>query len=323
MDNLTAQLQEVLGENLNAAVEDEAGTGDENHREDLLAEDENLDEAVEGDVESEDDGVIRTIADLAEANEWDAEDLYALEVSFRDDDKPLPIGQLKDEIERTRRERNELAQRMQVQQQQMAELQQMAQGQQGQDAQVMQMHGQYRVLEGYLSSPELAQLKTKDPGAAALKVQEVQQLMGNIQNQMAQYQQNQMAMQQHFRQQSIAEGQQVLRQHIPEWSDPKVEQAEKRGIAQVFLDAGYNEQEVAGLTDPKAVMIARELMHLRALHSAGKKAVKQVKASPKRSLKGGRLGKSKTGANRLAERARQTGNKRDVTHAARALLFGD
>ena len=315
MESLREQLQEALAEERAATVTEDAATEE---AEELQAVDEDQVDAEQGETDGENDREVRLLTDLAEALEWEPEDLYSLEVAMPGEESPIAIGELKNTAIDARRERDELAKRMQDQQQQMAQMQQMLQGQQGQDAVIAQMQGQYKVLEGYLSSPELAELKKADPGGAALRVQEVQQSLQNIQNQMGQYQQQQAMMQQQMLQQSLYEGQQFLRQQIPEWSNPEVEKAEKQEVTQVFLSAGYTPEQVSQITDPKAVLLARELAQLRKLNNAGKKAALKVRQSPKRTLKGGRM-VDVDKSQKLVDRAMKTRSKGDILAAARAL----
>ena len=276
------------------------------------------------DIEAEgtdDEGEIRTLADLAEANGWDAEELYALEMAMPDSDTPIPLGKLKDEITTGRRERESLQQSVQEQARQLEMVQAQAQNNAMADQQMVNMQGQINVLGGFLQSPEFEALKKQDPGAAALKSQEVQQHMGNLSNQMQQYQYQMQQQQSYAQQQTLEGGQQYLHQAIPEWSNPEVESAEKLEIAHAFIDSGYNQNDVAAMADPRAVMMVRELVQLRKQLGAGKKAVTQVRQSEKRSLRGGKLHKVSNKSN-LVKRAKTTGSRNDVTAAAKAILFG-
>lgn len=274
--------------------------------------------AEEGSQEEHD---IRSIADLAEANEWDVEDLYALEIAMPDQDDPIPIGKVKDEITQMRRDREELVKNLEQHAQQLQQVQAQAVQSQQADQHVAQMAGQISVLQGFLESPELQKLKEADPGGAALKVQEVNQMINGLSQQVQGYQQNLYQQQEMQRQQQLMGGEQYLRQQIPEWSDPQVEKTEKQAVAQAFLKAGYSQQDVSQMSDPRAVMLVRELVRLRQQVGAGKQAAKQVRQSAKRSLRGGRLSKG-AGKQAAVQRAKKTGSKADITAAARAILTG-
>lgn len=65
---------------------------------------------------------------------------------------------------------------------------------------------------------------------------------------------------------------------IPEWADPAKKVAIQRDIAKTLTDAGYTASELAGLTDHRALLVARDAMLWRK-HQAlqGKKAPPAIK----------------------------------------------
>ena len=312
--SLNEQISALAGQ-LNQPAEEAEELGNE---ELLDGEGENQEVAEEVDQEEHD---IRSLADLAEANEWDIDELYQLEIAMPDSDDPIPIGKVKDEITQMRRERETLVKNLEQHAQQLQEVQAQAVQAQQADQHVAQMVGQISVLQGYLSSPELQKLKDADPGGAALKVQEVNQMINQLGQQVQGYQQNLYQQQQAQRQQQLMGGEQYLRQQIPEWADATVEKAEKQAVAQAFLEAGYSQADVAQMSDPRAVLMVRELVQLRRQLGAGKQAAKQVRQSAKRSLRGGRLSKG-AGKQAAVQRAKKTGSRDDITAAARAILTG-
>ena len=273
------------------------------------------------DAEDGDEGEIRTLSDLIEANGWDAEELYSLEMAMPDSEEAIPLGKLKDELTTARRERESLVQGIEERDRQLQMAQAQAQNAVPYDQNMMQMQGQINVLQGFLQSPDYANLKKEDPGAAALKAQEIQQAMGGLQQQMQQYQQQQQQQTAAQRQQNLAQASQYLSEQIPEWRDPAVARAEKQEITKAIMDAGYTAADLTGLSDPRVVMLMRELVSLRRQVGAGKVAGQAVRQSPKASLRGGRIkGGGKKAQINAINKAKKTGSKQDVLAAQRAVV---
>lgn len=314
METLSEQINQIAGQ-INSGPEVDEVDSDEQ----LLDGEGEIQEVAEE--EGSDEQEIRTLADLAEANDWDAEELYALEIAMPDSDEPVPIGKVKDEVTRMRREREELQRSLEQHASQLQQAQAMAAQSMQADQQMAQLAGQISVLQEFLQSPELKAMKDKDPGAAALKVQEVQGMIGNLSQQAQGYQQNLSQQAQMQRSQQLQGGEQYLRQQVPEWADPQVERAEKAQVAQAFLEAGYSQADVSQMADPRAVLLVRELVQLRQQVKGGKQAAKQVRQSAKRSLRGGRLNRGTQKA-AAVRKAKTTGKRDDITAAARAILTG-
>jgi len=273
------------------------------------------------DAEDGDEGEIRTLSDLIEANGWDAEELYSLEMAMPDSEEAIPLGKLKDELTTARRERESLVQGIEERDRQLQMAQAQAQNAVPYDQNMMQMQGQINVLQGFLQSPDYANLKKEDPGAAALKAQEIQQAMGGLQQQMQQYQMQQQQQTAAQRQQNLAQASQYLSEQIPEWRDPAVARAEKQEITKAIMDAGYTAADLTGLSDPRVVMLMRELVSLRRQVGAGKVAGQAVRQSPKASLRGGRIkGGGKKAQINAINKAKKTGSKQDVLAAQRAVV---
>jgi len=271
--------------------------------------------------EEEAGGEIHNLADLARENEWDVDELYALEVEMPDGAEPVALGKVKDEITNVRRQAATLQQKVQEQSAMLQQAQ--AAQQQGQqvDQAVMQAQGEVQALNMQAQSVNWQELEKEDPGKAALMRQKFSEAIGVAQQKVGYAEQQSQQRNAYQSQQQLAQGQQYLHQHIPEWNDAGVAKTERQEIAQMLVNEGYNPNDVGRIADPIAVKLARELVSLRKQVAGGRKAAEQVRQSPQKSLRGGKLGnKSLTRERKLTERAKSTGSKNDTLAAARAIL---
>lgn len=74
---------------------------------------------------------------------------------------------------------------------------------------------------------------------------------------------------------------------LPSWKDPEKAQAEKTAIAKHLIERGYTPEEVASLSDHKAVVIAREAMLYRQMMAKAKETTQAVSKLPPRMEKPG------------------------------------
>lgn len=312
--DLNTQLAEALGETPVEEVVEEVVELEGQEGEVILEDEEEL---------IDDDGEILTIADLARVNDWDASELYALNVNFAEGEEPISIGGMKDEISASRKNAEMQSQQLANYEQQMQQLQQQAQASYGDDQYVQQMMGKMQALEGFLVSPMLEQMKNDNPGGASLKIQEVNDLIQRTGGEIQQYQYDMQQQQQYASQQNMMGAQQYLSEHIPEWNDPVVANSEKAEVAEAFIQAGYNQQDVSQLSDPRAVMMARELVMLRKQVAGGADAIHQVQQSPRRSLRAARgitqANQKKMQLGKVLAKA-QTGSRKDKVSASVALI---
>ena len=111
---------------------------------------------------------------------------------------------------------------------------------------------------------------------------------------------------------------QALSKALPEWSDEAKANKEKQAIAADLKARGYSEREIQGLSDHKAVLLARDAMLYRAMTAKNATAEKQVRAAPKIIKPGSTQSASRLNAVQKAKQeVRQTGSRDSV---ARYLL---
>lgn len=73
---------------------------------------------------------------------------------------------------------------------------------------------------------------------------------------------------------------QALLRAIPEWTDAGKAESEREAIKADLRSRGYTDRDIAGLSDHKAVLLARDAMLYRQM-KAGNPVEKQVRAAPK------------------------------------------
>lgn len=309
-------MPQSLSEQLQQAIHGENQPGQEE-----TAVDENAVVETAEDEDSE-EAEIRTLADLAEANEWDISDLYGLEMGVQGDGEDVfSVGELKDKYQAGKSKFSELEQSYQKQTEQLQQMQQQAGQSQQVDAYLRTTMGKVDAINQFLQSPDLQKLRQDDPTAGLVKTQEAKDARDNLIREGNNYYQQQQQQQQIQLQQNLQQATQAVAQGIPSWNDPEVATREKAEIAQSFVKYGYTEADVAGLTDPRQVMIMHRLNAVEKLLGAGAGAANKVRQSPKRSLRGGKIRKGNA-KNSAVARAKETGRRQDVTAAAKAILFG-
>jgi hypothetical protein len=168
-------------------------------------------------------------------------------------------------------------------------------------------------------------LRQNDPAEFAARdaeykaqYQQLQQHKQYALQQMAAAQQQQDA----YRQQVIVpQQQQLVRDAIPEWSDPKVADAERRQLAEYLINSNsYTPEEISGLDDHRAVIIARKAMLYDAQQAKAKETRTKVKDLPKvKDLKPGNRksadAKRKAKRTDSLKRLRKTGSIHDAVAA--------
>lgn len=259
-----------------------------------------------------------TLEEVLTDAEWSQEDFYNLKMKSPLSGEEVTLQEWKDAGTAAQRDAEALQRKYDQQAEQMRQMQQQTQVAQQQDQTLMQMQGQSQAIDAYLQSPEYAQLKVDDPGQAALRGQEALNFKAKIQQQAQQHSYQQQQQRQQADMQRQQRGAEYLVQHIPEWRDEAVKKEEQRVIAEAFQGAGYTQQDISSLSDPRAVMLVRELVSLRKQVAGGKVAAEKVRQTPKRSLRTGRFvnGGAKK---RTVDRAKQTGSRADTMAAARAI----
>ena len=80
---------------------------------------------------------------------------------------------------------------------------------------------------------------------------------------------------------SLESERQALLQAIPAWSDDSKAEAERNAIKADLAARGYSNADIAGLSDHKAVLLARDAMLYRQMKDKATTAITQVRAAPK------------------------------------------
>lgn len=137
--------------------------------------------------------------------------------------------------------------------------------------------------------------------AYQVKVQEVNQAQNYIQQQ----QSSQAAA-------SLDLERQALKSACPAWNNDAVAAKEKQQITADLLSRGYTQADVQGLSDHKAVLLARDAMLYRQMKAANSTAEKQVRQAPK-IVKPGSTGAHSTSAvQKIHQEVRRSGSKQSV-----------
>ena len=120
----------------------------------------------------------------------------------------------------------------------------------------------------------------------------------------------------------ISAEQDKLKAALPEWTDPekaKVETAKLRAHLKTY---GFSDEEISGVVDHRAVLLARDAMQYRELQRAPS-AKTQAKVAPIRTAKPGAAPPPpppNARVQKLIEQSAKTGKQRDVAKAVEALL---
>jgi len=127
-------------------------------------------------------------------------------------------------------------------------------------------------------------------------LQKVQQEQQNLQHQ------NNLQ-QQELMQKHIAEEQVKLTKAIPEWKDEKVANVDKRNIVTFAKRFGFNEQELNGATDHRAILMLYKAMKFDELETKKPLVKKKVRKAPKMTKSGKKLTTQKTLAKGKVDKA--------------------
>lgn len=134
------------------------------------------------------------------------------------------------------------------------------------------------------------------------KVSEVNQAQSYIQQQQSQ---NSVA--------SLESERQALVKACPEWGSEAVATKEKQAIAADLLSRGYTQADIQGLSDHKAVLLARDAMLYRQQKAASSTTEKQVRQAPK-IIKPGSTSQTnqRSSIQKIHQEVRRTGSRQSV-----------
>jgi hypothetical protein len=198
-------------------------------------------------------------------------------------------------------------------------------------AQAMQQHyGQQ--LQQYQS--RLAQMQPAQPDPALIESDPVnylrqQQAWNSWQGQMAQahneaqaLQAQQSQQQQQFTSQRLIHEAQALAKALPEFADASKAQATKEEISQYLQKAGFSSEEVSGVADHRAVVLARKAMlYDQMMGKQSAAADKVVNLPPKAPQRPGVSQTATTdGRSRAMQSLKRSGSLNDAANAFAAML---
>lgn len=133
------------------------------------------------------------------------------------------------------------------------------------------------------------------------KVQDINQTQSHIQQQQSQ----QTAA-------SLESERQALMNACPEWSSEAVATKEKQQIAADLKARGYTERDIQGLSDHKAVLLARDAMLYRQGKAASNVAEKQIRAAPKIIKPGSTASRNTNHIQKIHQEVRRTGSRQST-----------
>lgn len=133
------------------------------------------------------------------------------------------------------------------------------------------------------------------------KVQDINQTQSHIQQQ----QQQQTAA-------SLESERQALLNAVPEWNNEAVATKEKQAIFADLKARGYTERDIQGLSDHKAVLLARDAMLYRQGKAASTVAEKQVRAAPKIIKPGSTASRNTNHIQKIHQEVRRTGSRQST-----------
>lgn len=133
------------------------------------------------------------------------------------------------------------------------------------------------------------------------KVQDINQTQSQIQQQQSQ----QTAA-------SLESERQALMNACPEWGSEAVATKEKQQIAADLKARGYTDRDIQGLSDHKAVLLARDAMLYRQGKAASNVAEKQIRAAPKIIKPGSTASRNTNHIQKIHQEVRRTGSRQST-----------
>lgn len=125
--------------------------------------------------------------------------------------------------------------------------------------------------------------------------------------------------QQLFQKHLVNEGQRMV-EFIPQWSDPKVRDTERKQVIQYAQTLGYTPQEISQASDARAVKALYDSWKLSQLENSAKVAKKKVRKAPKVAKAGTPRSKGESQTRRKKQLASVLDSERSVNAAVNLLL---
>lgn len=267
---------------------------------------------------------IKDLKGLVEAIDVEPEWLYGLEVPMGDNEPPVKLGALKDELLAAKRQSRELQQKIATQEQNAVSPQagpDFAQWSQ----EMTQAHGVMTALEH-----QFRNTNWNDPDADKGELVMYRQQLTDA------YAQARQAFEQAQGQQAQAQNQafeamkqrerDVLLQKVPEWSDRTKLQNDKEQMFRVAKEYGFGEQDFASVFDHRIYLLLRDLANLKSTSKKTAEAVKTVRKAPKViGTRGRSQPNSSNQIDALIQQARTSsgpGKRQAQVKAVKAILSG-
>lgn len=111
---------------------------------------------------------------------------------------------------------------------------------------------------------------------------------------------------------SLQSERQALMKACPEWSNDATATKEKQAITADLLSRGYTQMDIEGLSDHKAVLLARDAMLYRQQKEAAKTTEKQVRAAPKITKPGSTSARNTNAIQKIHQEVRRTGSRQST-----------
>ena len=115
--------------------------------------------------------------------------------------------------------------------------------------------------------------------------------------------------------------QQELLAKLPDWKDPVKSAAESAAIKTFLKSSGFDDAAINGITDHRAVLLARDAMLYRQMMGKAQAAAKKVQALPARVVRPGVAESGKSdGRSAAMQRLSRSGSVTDAADAFKAFL---
>ena len=237
-------------------------------------------------VEEQPEEQVKSIRELADHLEVDPEYLYELMVEAKVDgnNEPVPLRDVLANYQKSAaadkrlkevaeaKKAFEAEKKAQIEQVNMAK----AVADQVLESQWSQIQEQEKAIES---------LKDDDPAEYASRMISLQRAKEGIKSQYEKLQNEYQRAIQLAQIKAIEENSKRLPELIPEWSDSKKADSEKKAISE-YLSRDFQAEEISGITDARFVALARKAMLFDQLQEQSRETVRKVKTLPKR-LAGG------------------------------------
>ena len=176
----------------------------------------------------------------------------------------------------------------------------------------------YQELVGEYQSTDWQDLRMNDPAEYAARQAEFNQRNNQIQQAMQQVEsekRNQESATNGRTKEQLAKEAEKLLNVIPEWKDPTIADKERAELRTFALNVGYNEHEIANLSDHRTVLLLRDAMKYRQLQDTKPSVKNRVKKAPKLAKPGAPKAQkelAKRKVDQIKQTVKKSGGKKGV-----------